>query len=57
LRGSSKFPPQWALIFEFAKEFNISPMEVEEKVTQEWWLKWLIYREEVDKANKTKNKR
>jgi len=49
------FPPEWALILEAAGYDPLRAMEIEERIDQEWWQRWLVDRDaRVSAQNKDK---
>jgi hypothetical protein len=51
--GSAEPPPTWALILEAAGWDPLRAQEIEKHLSQTWWARWLIEREQrIIKAKK-----
>jgi hypothetical protein len=46
LRGQESSAPQWHFILEAAGFDPLRAMEIEGRVSQEWWERWFVDREE-----------
>ena len=42
--------PYALLVLEAAREFQVLPEVIENRMTARWWKLWLVYREEMNRA-------
>jgi len=61
MRGGRAAPPEWVIVLQLSKEYNIPPWEFEERCTAEWWKRILTYRmidfEESQRREKKRGKK
>ena len=42
--GPGASPPDWAIIYEIAKDLGVPPWQLEEECSREWWIRAVEYR-------------
>ena len=47
MREQSATVPYWVMVLEAAKEWGVPPWLLEEQMTQRWWDRWRLVREET----------